>query len=86
MICPNCGVNKESTLANIKVLLKERDDFRDRTEQLEAETETKIDGPCIEGDGCPTEIAILKREWRQLKAENKRLCEQVKALQELKQA
>lgn len=38
MICPNCGVDKESTLASIKGLLKERDDFRKQVEQLEAES------------------------------------------------
>lgn len=37
MICPNCGVDKESTVKSIKALLKERDAFRDHIRQLEAE-------------------------------------------------
>lgn len=37
MICPTCKVDKESTLKSAKALLKERDDLRDRVEQLEAE-------------------------------------------------
>ena len=39
MICPNCRVDKESTLASAKALLKERDELRDRVEQLEADRE-----------------------------------------------
>jgi hypothetical protein len=30
------------------------------------------DQVCEEADGCPTENAVLKREWRRLTAENKR--------------
>ena len=39
MICPNCRVDKESTLASAKALLKERDELRDRVEQLEVDRE-----------------------------------------------
>lgn len=41
MICPICKVDKESTLKSIKQVLKERDDLRDRVEQLEE----RIDRP-----------------------------------------
>lgn len=40
MICRNCGVDKESTLASIKVLLKERDALRSKVEELERERDT----------------------------------------------
>jgi cell division septum initiation protein DivIVA len=41
MICSICKVDKESTLKSIKQVLKERDDLRDRVEQLEE----RIDRP-----------------------------------------
>lgn len=36
MICRNCGVDKESTLASIKVLLKERDALQAEIAELVA--------------------------------------------------
>jgi hypothetical protein len=50
---------------------------RVRIQKLEAQLtpETSDDHPCVEDDGCPTEGAVLKREWR-------RLTEQLKAVRE----
>ncbi len=35
---------------------------------MTSETENSKDGLCQEDDGCPTETAVLKREWRHLTA------------------
>jgi hypothetical protein len=40
--------------------------------EMTNETESG-DYVCEEADGCPTENAVLKREWRRLTDENKRL-------------
>jgi chromosome segregation ATPase len=47
--------------------------------QLTPETELQDDHPCVEDDGCPTEGAVLKREWRRLTAQLKavRECQQI---------
>lgn len=39
-------------------------------EQNQSTTEnTAADSVCHEADGCPTEMAVLKREWRRMKME-----------------
>lgn len=49
------------------------DDLLAEVERLNAElksenTQPKPDGKCREDDGCPTENAVLRREWRKLTA------------------
>lgn len=39
---------------------------------MTAETENFPDVPCREEDGCPTEVAVLRREWRSLRTELER--------------
>lgn len=37
----------------------------DRPKSTTPEPEFEPDGPCVEADGCPTEMAVLKRFWRE---------------------
>jgi hypothetical protein len=63
----------EQLLDECKIVHQAANGEHDKVLKLKAQLtpETSSDALCVEDDGCPTEGAVLKREWRKLTAQLK---------------
>lgn len=58
--CHHCGNSAVSCLKHLLAALQQENERLKQSQTVE----NVSDGPCKEADGCPTETAVLKREWR----------------------